>query len=109
VQGWPLQIQSSSRRKFYVQVLASCILVFLLSIESNCVIATRVIKLARGGTAALDEAWHILTEKTAATAEIPHVLYSRSPLMRAAVYRKSVRSNLRRLSASRKELEHKSG
>ena len=73
----------------------------LLSIESHCVIAMRTIRLTSGGTLALDEAWHILTEKTSATAEIPHVLYTRSPLMLAVLYRKLVRSNLRRLSASR--------
>jgi len=50
-------------------------------------------------TSALDEAWHILAEKTTATAEIPHMLFTRSPLMLALAYRKLVRSNLRRLSA----------
>jgi hypothetical protein len=77
--------------------------VLLLSIESHCVITIRTIKLASGGTSALDEAWHILVEKTAATAEISHMLYTRSPLMLAVAYRKLVRSNLRRLSARHDE------
>jgi hypothetical protein len=73
----------------------------LLSIESHSVIAMRTIRLASGGTSALDETCRILVEKTSATAEIPHELYTRSPLMLAVVYRKLVRSNLRRLSANR--------
>jgi hypothetical protein len=76
--------------------------VLLLSIEAHCVITMRAIKLASGGTSALDEAWHILAEKTTATAEIPHMLFTRSPLMLAMAYRKLVRSNLRRLSARHK-------
>lgn len=71
---------------------------FLLSTESYCVIMLRTIKLTRGGASALDEAWRILTEKTAATAEIPQrVLNAKSPLVIAVDYRKMVRSNLRRL------------
>lgn len=70
----------------------------LLSIESHCVITMRTIKLTRGGTAALDEAWRITVEKTAATAEIPqHLVHMRSLLMLPVVYRRLVRSNLRRL------------
>jgi hypothetical protein len=72
---------------------------FLLSTESHCVIMLRSLKLARGGAAALDEAWRILAEKTTATAEIPkRVLDAKSPLGLAVDYRKMVRSNLRRLS-----------
>jgi hypothetical protein len=72
----------------------------LLSIESHCVITMRTIKLTRGGASALDEAWRILVEKVAATAEIPqHMLNARSPLVLAVNYRKTVRANLRRLSA----------
>lgn len=71
---------------------------FLLSVESQCVIAMRTIKLSGGGSSALDEAWRILVEKTAATAEIPqHVVHGRSPLRQAVAYRKIVRNNLRRL------------
>jgi len=73
---------------------------FLLSTESQCVMMLRTLKLARGGASAVDEAWHILTEKAAATAEIPHhVLDAKSPLELAVDYRRMVRSNLRRLSA----------
>jgi hypothetical protein len=73
---------------------------FLLSTESHCVMMLRTIKLARGGTSALDEAWRILVEKSAAMAEIPQrVLDVKSPLTLAVDYRKMVRSNLRRLSA----------
>jgi len=73
---------------------------FLLSTESQCAMMLRTIKLARGGTSALDEAWRILVEKSAAMAEIPQrVLDVKSPLTLAVDYRKMVRSNLRRLSA----------
>jgi hypothetical protein len=58
---------------------------FLLSTESHCVIMLRSLKLARGGAAALDEAWRILAD-------------AKSPLGLAVDYRKMVRSNLRRLS-----------
>jgi hypothetical protein len=71
---------------------------WLLSIESQYVVAMRAIKLASGGPPALDEAWRIVAEKSAATAEIPqHMLYARLPLALAVVYRKMVRTNLRRL------------
>ena len=54
---------------------------FLLATESHCVMMLRTITLARGGTSAIDEAWRILTEKAAATDEIPQrVLAARSPL-----------------------------
>jgi hypothetical protein len=76
----------------------------LLSVESHRVIALRTIKLTGGGTAALDEAWRIFAEKTAAAAEVPHLVLTRSPLMLAVIYRKLVRSNLRRLSTSGEEL-----
>ncbi|HET7886512.1 MAG TPA: hypothetical protein VFL62_09830 [Bradyrhizobium sp.] len=70
----------------------------LLSAESQCVMMLRTLKLAAGGTSALDEAWHILNEKTAATAEIPqHMLGAKSPLELTVDYRRMVRSNLRRL------------
>jgi hypothetical protein len=73
---------------------------FLLSTESCCVMMLRTIKLASGGSPAMDEAWRILAEKTAATAEIPdRVIEAKSPLTLAVDYRKMVRSNLRRLSA----------
>lgn len=73
---------------------------FLLTSESQCVIMLRTLELAKGGTSALDEAWRILVEKTAATADIPwRVLDARSPIELAVDYRKMVRSNLRRLSA----------
>ena len=72
----------------------------LLSLESHCVIAMRMIKLAGGGISALDEASHIMVEKAAATADIPRSLYTRSPLMLTVVYRKLVRGNLRRLAQS---------
>jgi hypothetical protein len=76
---------------------------FLLSAESHCVIVLRTLKLASGGRPALDEAWRILAEKTAATVEIPErLLEAKSPLGLAVDYRKMVRSNLRRLSAGRK-------
>ena len=72
---------------------------FMLSTESYCVIVLRTIKLTGGGASALDEAWRILAEKAAATAEIPqHMLNARSPLELAVHYRKMVRGNLRRLS-----------
>ena len=72
---------------------------FLLSTESHCVMMLRALKLAGGGTSALDEAWRILAEKSAATAEIPRrVLDAQSPLTLAVDYRKMVRNNLRRLS-----------
>ena len=71
--------------------------VLLLSIESHCVITMRTIKLASGGTSAFNETWHILAEKTTATAEIPHMLYTRSPLLLVVAYRKLVKSNLPRL------------
>ena len=74
----------------------------LLSIESHCVITMRMIKLTGGGAPALDEAWRILVEKAAATANVPqHVLDARSPLVLVMNYRKMVRGNLRRLSAKR--------
>jgi hypothetical protein len=74
---------------------------FLLSTESHCVVMLRTLKLARGGASALDEGWRILAEKTAATAEIPQrVLDAKSPLTLAVGYRKMVRSNLHRLSAT---------
>jgi len=72
---------------------------FLLSTESHCVMMLRTITLAGGGASALDEAWRIVTEKAAATTEIPQrVLEARSPLALAVGYRRMVRSNLRRLS-----------
>jgi len=75
---------------------------FLLSAESHCVIMLRTITLARGGALAMDEAWRIVTEKAAATAEIPkRVVEATSPLALAVGYRKKVRHNLRRLSAPR--------
>ena len=76
--------------------------ILLLSIESHCVITMRTATLASGGTSALDEAWRILAEKAAATAEVPHMLSTRSPLMLAVAYRRLVRKNLRRLSTGRK-------
>ena len=72
----------------------------LLSLESHCVITMRTIKLAGGGISALDEASRIVVEKAAATTDIPRALYARSPLMLTVVYRKLVRSNLRRLAQS---------
>ena len=81
---------------------------FLLSAESHCVIMLRTITLARGGALAVDEAWRIVTEKAAATAEIPQrMLEARSPLVLAVGYRKMVRHNLRRLSvrSTRQEAE----
>ena len=80
---------------------------WLIFIESHCVIAMRAIKLTSGGASALDETWRIAVEKPAATAEIPeHVLYATSPLILAVGYRKMVKSNLRRLrrGATRTEL-----
>ena len=75
---------------------------FFLSAESHCVIMLRTITLARGGALAMDEAWRIVTEKAAATAEIPkRVVEARSPLALAVGYRKMVRHNLRRLSVPR--------
>ena len=54
----------------------------------------------------MDEAWHILTEKAAATADIPQrLLETRSPLALAVGYREMVRQNLRRLSAPASALE----
>jgi len=48
----------------------------------------------------MDEAWRILNEKAAATADIPQrLLETSSPLVLAVGYRKMVRQNLRRLSA----------
>lgn len=71
----------------------------LLSAESQCVMVLRTVKLAAGGKSALDEVWHILNEKTAATAELPqHLLGAKSPLELAVDYRRMVRNNLRRLS-----------
>jgi hypothetical protein len=59
---------------------------------------------------ALDEAWHILREKAAATAEIPHgALDAKSPLRLAVDYRKMVRSNLRRLSERSNVRQARSG
>jgi len=64
----------------------------------------RTVRLAGGGASAIDEAWRILSEKTAATAEIPQrLLQTRSPLVLTVGYRKMVRQNLRRLSASAHE------
>jgi hypothetical protein len=74
---------------------------FLLSTESYCVVMLRTIKLAKGGSSALDEAWRILVEKTTATTEIPErLLDAKSPLGLAVDYRKMVRSNRRRLLAT---------
>jgi hypothetical protein len=76
----------------------------LLSAESHCVMMLRAIKLAGGGACAMDEAWRILNEKAAATADIPQrLLETRSPLVLTVGYRKMVRQNLRRLSASAHE------
>jgi hypothetical protein len=76
----------------------------LLSAESHCVMMLRTVRLAGGGASAIDEAWRILSEKTAATAEIPQrLLQTRSPLVLTVGYRKMVRQNLRRLSASAHE------
>jgi hypothetical protein len=78
----------------------------LLSAESHCVMMLRAVRLAGGGASAVDEAWRILTEKAAATADIPQrVLETRSPLALAVGYRKMVRQNLRRLSAGESALE----
>ncbi len=72
----------------------------MLSAESQCVIMLRTIRLAGGGPTAMDEAWRILTEKAAATAELPqHALNATSPLALFVDYRRTVRSNLRRLAA----------
>lgn len=74
---------------------------FLLSTESHRVILLRTIRLAGGGASALDEAWRIVAEKAAATADFPQrVLEGNSPLGLAVHYRKMVRGNLRRLSAT---------
>jgi hypothetical protein len=82
---------------------------FLLSTESHCVVMLRTLKLARGGASALDEAWRILAEKTAATAEIPqHILGAKSPLELTVDYRRMVRGNLRRLSTQSNRREAKS-
>ena len=73
----------------------------LLSAESHCVMMLRTVRLAAGGACAMDEAWRILNEKAAATADIPQrLLQTRSPLVLTVGYRKMVRQNLRRLSAS---------
>ena len=73
---------------------------FFLSLESHCVIAMRAVKLAGGGLSAVDEATRIIVEKFSATADLPRSLATRSPLMLTVVYRKMVRSNLRRLALS---------
>jgi hypothetical protein len=74
---------------------------FLLSLESHCVILLRANKLTGGGTLALDEALRIVVEKSLATAELhQHVLRARSPLFLAITYRRLVRNNMRRLTTS---------
>jgi len=72
----------------------------LLSAESHCVMMLRTVRLAGGGASGMDEAWRIVSEKAAATADIPQrLLQTRSPLVLTVGYRKMVRQNLRRLSA----------
>jgi hypothetical protein len=71
----------------------------MFSTESSCVIILRTMKLASGGIPALDEACRILTEKGVAMGETSvRAVRGKWPLTMALAYRRTVRSNLRRLS-----------
>lgn len=71
---------------------------FSLAVESQYVVALRLTRLIEGGPSAIDEARRILLEKSAASAELPlHLIQGRSALWLTVSYRKTVRTNLRRL------------
>jgi hypothetical protein len=73
--------------------------VLMFSVESGCVIVLRTMKLASGGLPALDEACRIVTEKAVAMGETSvRAARGKWPLTMALDYRRTVRSNLRRLS-----------
>lgn len=72
----------------------------MLGIESQGVIAQRMMKLSRGGTAAEAEALRMVEEKvTAAWETAVHTASGASPDAIVRDYRRRVRANARRLSA----------
>jgi len=74
------------------------------SAESGWVIVLRTAKLLRGGLPAVDEAWGMATEKSLAMGQASiRATQGELPLAMALAYRRTVRSNLRRLSKPRFE------
>ena len=70
----------------------------MLSVESCRVVWLRSIKLSLGGSSGIDEAVHIIAEKTTATGQTAmRAAQGKTPLGMTVAYRRAVRANLRRL------------
>ena len=71
----------------------------MLAIESQTVIALRLMKVSSGGTAAADELQRMVTEKVNAAASVAATLLTGGGVDKAIKQtRRQVRSNARRLS-----------
>jgi hypothetical protein len=70
----------------------------MLSVESSRVVWLRSLRLALGRSSAVDEAVHIIAEKTVATGKLPlRMVEGKTSLAMTIAYRRAVRANLHRL------------